>query len=52
MVTRQYAIDFQKLGGEIIYNFKVDSFQEDKINKTVKITSENNVFELSITIKK
>lgn len=43
VVTKQYAIDFERLGGQIIYNFKVDSFEESKNNRTLKITSESKV---------
>lgn len=50
IVTKYYAIDFEKLGGKIIYNFKVDSFKESKDNRALKITSENNVLFLNTTI--
>lgn len=43
IVTKHYAIDFKQLGGEIIYNFKVNSFQETKNNKVLEITSTKNV---------
>lgn len=44
VVTKHYAIDFKQLGGEIIYNFKVNSFQETKHNRVLEITSTKNVF--------
>ncbi|VVC38150.1 FAD dependent oxidoreductase,FAD/NAD(P)-binding domain [Cinara cedri] len=42
LVTKHYAVDFEKLGGQIIYNFKVISFKESKKSKTIEITSANN----------
>ncbi|XP_025419927.1 L-2-hydroxyglutarate dehydrogenase, mitochondrial [Sipha flava] len=42
IVTKHYALDFEKLGGEIIYNFKVNSFEESKSNRALKISSRNN----------
>jgi len=42
-VTKHYAADFAKLGGQINYNFKVKSFEECNHNRTLKIISENNV---------
>jgi len=47
VVTKHYATDFEKLGGQTIYNFKVDSFRESKNNRALKITSENKVFLLN-----
>lgn len=44
IVTKHYAKDFEKLGGQIIYNFKVNSFEENTTNRALKITSENNVY--------
>lgn len=43
LVTKHYAIDFEKLGGQIIYNFPVDSFKKSKTSRVLRITSENNV---------
>lgn len=43
LVTKHYAADFKKLGGQIIYNFKVKSFKENKNNRVLKIISKNNV---------
>lgn len=50
IVTKQYAIDFEKLGGQIIYNFKVNSFKESKKSRALEIISENNVFIFNTTI--
>jgi len=42
-VTKHYATDFANLGGQIIYNFKVKSFEECKHNRAIKIISKKNV---------
>lgn len=42
-MTKHYATDFANLGGQIIYNFKVKSFEECKHNRALKIISEKNV---------
>jgi len=43
VVTKHYALDFEKLGGDIIYNFKVDSFHENTKERALKITSADKV---------
>jgi len=43
VVTQYYATDFANLGGQIIYNFKVKSFEECKHNRALKIISKKNV---------
>ncbi|XP_003243484.1 L-2-hydroxyglutarate dehydrogenase, mitochondrial [Acyrthosiphon pisum] len=42
VVTQHYATDFANLGGQIIYNFKVKSFEECKHNRALKIISKKN----------
>lgn len=43
-MTQHYATDFANLGGQIIYNFKVKSFEECKQHhRALKIISKKNV---------
>ncbi|XP_050541818.1 L-2-hydroxyglutarate dehydrogenase, mitochondrial [Daktulosphaira vitifoliae] len=41
-VTQNYAADFKHMGGKIFYDFKVESFNENKNGRALKLRAKNN----------